>query len=54
MSIKGLIRSITAASRSPLGNVLLLTAYYLAIIAALVLMYGEGDISATDFVYQGF
>jgi len=54
MSIKGLIRSIAAASRSPLGRLVLLTAYYLAIIAALIIMYGRGDISSTDFVYQGF
>ncbi|MFH1185266.1 MAG: teichoic acid D-Ala incorporation-associated protein DltX [Chloroflexota bacterium] len=32
----------------------MLTAYYLAILAALILMYGQGDFSSTEFVYQGF
>jgi hypothetical protein len=46
--------SIIAAFRSPIGRLGLLTAYYLAIILLLVLLYGEGDLGATDFVYQGF
>jgi hypothetical protein len=46
--------SITAAYRSPLGRVALLTAYYFAIILLLVVLYGEGDLGSTDFVYQGF
>jgi hypothetical protein len=54
MSIKGLTRSITASFRSPLGRLILLTTYYLVIIAALILMYGEGDFSSSGFVYQGF
>ena len=54
MSIRDWIRSITASFRSPWGRVVLLTAYYLLIIAALILMYGEGDFSSTGFVYQGF
>jgi hypothetical protein len=54
MSIRGLIRSIAAIFRSPFGRLILLTAYYLLIIAALVLMYGEGDFSSSGFVYQGF
>jgi hypothetical protein len=54
MSIRGLIRSITASFRSPLGRVCLLAAYYLLIIAALILLYGKGDFSSTGFVYQGF
>ena len=54
MSIKGLIRSIISAFRNPLGRVTLLTAYYVVIIVVLVLLYGEGDFGATDFVYQGF
>jgi hypothetical protein len=41
-------------SRSPVGRVLLLTVYYLAIIVALIVMYGRGDLSSTKFVYQGF
>ena len=31
-----------------------LTLYYLAIIAALVLLYGRGDFSTPPFVYQDF
>ena len=31
-----------------------LTLYYLAIIAALVWMYGQGNFSSPDFIYQGF
>ncbi len=54
MSTRDLIRSITASFRNPWARVALLTAYYLLIIAALVLMYGEGNISSTGFVYQGF
>ena len=54
MWIKGWIRSIMAACRNPLGRILLITAYYLIIIAALVVLYGRGDISSTDFIYQGF
>ena len=54
MSIKGLMTSIIAAFHSPLGRVALLTAYYVAILVLLVVLYGEGDMGATDFVYQGF
>jgi hypothetical protein len=54
MWTRGLIRSIIAGSRSPLGRAVLLSAYYLAIIAALIVMYGKGDFSSTGFVYQGF
>ncbi len=31
-----------------------LTLFYLAIIAGLIVMYGKGDFSTPDFVYQGF
>lgn len=54
MSIRGLMTSIIAAFRSPLGRVALLTAYYVAIIGLLVVLYGKGDFGATEFVYQGF
>lgn len=40
--------------RNPSGRLVLLTIYYLAIILALVLMYGEGQSTSTDFIYQGF
>ena len=54
MWTRGLMRSITAACRNPWGRVLLLAAYYLAIILILIVMYGRGDISSTEFIYQGF
>ncbi len=54
MSTKGLMRSITAFFHSPLGRTLLLSAYYFAIIAALIALYGKGNFSSTEFVYQGF
>jgi hypothetical protein len=43
-----------ALFRSPLFRMALLSAYYLVIIMGLILMYGEGDFSSTEFVYQGF
>jgi hypothetical protein len=39
--------------QSRLDRVLLIL-YYVAIIAALILMYGRGDFSTPPFVYQGF
>ncbi len=32
----------------------LLTIYYLAVIAGLIVLYGRGDFSTPPFVYQGF
>ena len=54
MWINDLIRSIIETSRSPVIRMLLLSAFYLAIIVALVVMYGKGALASTDFVYQGF
>lgn len=31
-----------------------LAGYYLAILACLAALYGYGDLSAPDFIYQGF
>jgi hypothetical protein len=31
-----------------------LTVYYLAILAALVVLYGQGDFSTPPFIYQNF
>jgi hypothetical protein len=31
-----------------------LTLYYLAVIAALVVLYGRGNFSTPTFIYQGF
>jgi hypothetical protein len=38
----------------PRIRVVALTLYYLAIIAALILLYGRGDFSTPPFVYQDF
>jgi hypothetical protein len=38
----------------PRTRLALLTFYYLAIIAALIAMYGRGDLSTPAFVYQEF
>ena len=38
----------------PRARVVLLTLYYLAIIAGLVAVYGRGDFSTPPFVYQEF
>ena len=35
-------------------RIVLLTGYYLLIIAALLLLYGRGDFSTPSFIYQGF
>jgi hypothetical protein len=32
----------------------LLVLYYLAVVVALILMYGRGDFSTSSFVYQAF
>jgi D-alanine--poly(phosphoribitol) ligase subunit 2 len=40
--------------RSSAAHSVVLTTYYLAIIAALILLYGRGDFSTPAFVYQGF
>jgi hypothetical protein len=38
----------------PKARLALLTLYYLAIIAALIALYGRGDFSTPAFVYQEF
>ena len=42
------------AEAHPRTRFALLTMYYLAIIAALILLYGRGDFSTPPFVYQEF
>jgi hypothetical protein len=54
MSIKRLMNFFMALYANPWGHIFILTIYYLAIIAGLVFMYGKGDFSTPDFVYQGF
>ncbi len=38
----------------PRMRVVVLTVYYLAIIAGLIALYGRGDFSTPPFVYQEF
>jgi hypothetical protein len=38
----------------PRERLLLLTLYYLAVIAALLVMYGRGNFETPEFVYQEF
>ena len=38
----------------PRTHTVALALYYLAITAALILLYGRGDFSTPPFVYQGF
>jgi hypothetical protein len=40
--------------KHPALHRVLLVLYYLAVILALIAMYGRGDFSTPPFVYQGF
>ncbi|HEY2143367.1 MAG TPA: teichoic acid D-Ala incorporation-associated protein DltX [Candidatus Udaeobacter sp.] len=40
--------------KHPALHRVLLVLYYLAVILALIAMYGRGDFSTPAFVYQGF
>jgi len=39
---------------NPVIRTILLTLWYLAIIVALVIMYGKGNFSTPSFIYQAF
>jgi hypothetical protein len=54
MSIKRLTTFFTDVYTNPWGHTILLTIYYLAIIAGLIALYGKGNFSTPKFVYQGF
>ncbi len=54
MWIKFLMRSFKDLYNNPTWRVVLLTLYYLAIIAGLIVMYGRGNFSTPKFIYQGF
>jgi len=54
MSIERLTQFITGLYRNPWARVILLSIYYLAIIAGLVILHGKGELTSPDFVYQGF
>ncbi len=49
-----LMTFFTAIYLNPWGRLVLLTLYYLAIIAGLILLYGRGDFVPHEFIYQGF
>src|SRR5690348_4689507 len=53
-SMKSLMTFFTAGSNNTWVRVILLTLYYFAIIAGLIMMYGKGNFTPPDFVYQGF
>ena len=48
------MQSLKAITSNPWVRYFLLTLYYLAIVAGLILLYGKGDFSTPPFVYQGF
>jgi len=48
------IQSLKNITLNPWVRYILITLYYLAIVAGLILMYGKGDFSTPPFVYQGF
>ncbi len=54
MLTKRLTNFFTALRANTWARIFLITVYYLAIIAGLVVLYGKGDFSTPDFVYQGF
>jgi hypothetical protein len=54
MSTQTLASRMTAILANPWAHGILLTLYYLLIIAGLVWLYGKGDFSTPDFIYQGF
>ncbi|MBM3124382.1 MAG: teichoic acid D-Ala incorporation-associated protein DltX [Chloroflexi bacterium] len=54
MSTKRWMEFFTAIFRNPWGRILLLVIYYLGILLGLVYRYGEGDLTAPEFIYQGF
>lgn len=49
-----LLSPLRALQRYRSFRILTLALYYCLIIAALVFLYGRGDFSTPEFVYQGF
>ena len=45
---------ITGILTDPIFRGITLTLYYLLIILGLILLYGKGDFSTPEFIYQGF
>lgn len=54
MSIKFWTSFFTALFTNPIIKITALAIFYLAILLALIAMYGKGDFSTPPFVYQGF
>jgi D-Ala-teichoic acid biosynthesis protein len=54
MWIKRWTLIITAFYTNPRVRMAALTIYYLAILLGLILMYGRGNFSTPEFIYQGF
>ena len=54
MLTRRLMNSFMDFYTKPGIRIALLTIYYLAIIAGLIVMYGKGDYSTPSFIYQGF
>lgn len=52
--LRPLMHLCTACSTNPAVRVSALTLWYLAIIVALIVLYGKGDFSTPRFIYQGF
>ena len=48
------IAFITTVRASSRIRVATLTLYYVAVLTALILIYGRGDFSTPSFIYQGF
>ncbi len=46
--------SLIAFTAHPGVRLVLRALFYIAILVALVLMYGRGDFSTPPFIYQGF
>jgi uncharacterized membrane protein len=48
------IQRITTLSNHPQVRVVALTLFYLAILLALIALYGKGDFTTPPFIYQGY
>ena len=54
MSIRRWMSSFTGIFTNPWVHGMLLTLYYLAILAGLIWLYGKGNFTAPKYIYQGF
>jgi D-Ala-teichoic acid biosynthesis protein len=51
---RGILASVARLYANPGIRIIGLTLYYLAIILALIVMYGRGNFTTPPFIYQGF